>query len=486
MDSVGTKNNHATHQDTHRYTESGTTSGTTLMSVLCPRQRTNCAVSICTIILSVLSQTAANTAPDPGGVTTYTHGENTCIKCKPGTFLHKHCSRNFTFSVCHRCPPQHFQTHHTQATRCAPCHAYCLHDQNMVQVQGCSATHDVLCECREGYFQQTRGVGHPQIRHCSPYTPCQPGQVIVKTGTKESDQECGHCASGYFVEGGNCKQCSLCDVNSTVLNRCTHTTDTVCSEPNAAQAEDEDGMPPEQYEHHRTTNNLSVIIPIGVLLCVSLSILTALCFFCKRHSRNIYLTKEKNNSAMPLLLVSPAAGHSQSATAHSSQEPAPPSQETVPPLPETALLLNTTQTHSTRVRRRSSLNVLPLQTSRRPSVYLELKDPPSWTGPIFKILCTHLTGNWKMFMRNLPGDEDYKSSIDARCEQICDEVRNNVPEQIYTALREWTQANVYPDVSVESILTSLETIRDAEDLRKRVSDVALKLNENYSKECKAE
>ncbi|XP_046564749.1 uncharacterized protein LOC124273516 [Haliotis rubra] len=328
-----------------------------------------------------------------------------------------------------------------------------------------------------------RGVGHAGIRYCSPYTPCQPGQVIVKTGTKESDQECGHCASGYFVEGGNCKQCSFCGENSTVLSRCTHNTDTVCSEPDVVQSEEKDDILQEQYEHHKTTNNLSVLIPIGVLVCVSLSILAALCFFCKRHSRNSYLTKDKTNSAVPLLLVSPPQ-----ATCPPTHEtvPAPPPQETVPPLPETGLSLNTTQMQGRRVRRRSSIKVFPLQTSRRPSVYLELKDPSSWTGPIFKILCAHLTGNWKMFMRNLPGDEDYKSSIDARCEQICDEVRNNVPEQIYTALREWSQANVHPDVSVESILTSLETIRDAEDLRKRVSEAALKLNENHSKDCKAE
>ncbi|XP_046570709.1 tumor necrosis factor receptor superfamily member 6B-like [Haliotis rubra] len=337
MDSVETRNNHVIHKDTHRHTEPGTT----LMSVLCPGHRTSCAVSICMIILltSLLLQTAANTAPDPGGLTTYTHGENTCIKCKPGTFLYKHCSANFTFSVCHRCPPQHFQTHHTQATRCAPCHAYCLHDRNMVQVQGCSATHDVLCECRDGYFQQTQGVGHAGIRYCSPYTPCQPGQVIVKTGTKESDQECGHCASGYFVEGGNCKQCSFCGENSTVLSRCTHNTDTVCSEPDVVQSEEKDDILQEQYEHHKTTNNLSVLIPIGVLVCVSLSILAALCFLWKRHSRNSYLTKDKTSSADPLLLVSPP----QTTGPPPQETDAPPPQETVRPLPETGLLLNTTQ-----------------------------------------------------------------------------------------------------------------------------------------------
>ncbi|XP_048247963.1 uncharacterized protein LOC124152870 [Haliotis rufescens] len=443
-------------QGTRRHTEQGTTR----MLMLYPRRGPGAAVGIyVTLLLTTTSllQTAAIPAPVSDRLTTYTHGENICLKCKPGTFLHSHCSRNFTFSVCHRCPPQHFQTYHTQATRCAPCHAHCLHDRNMVQVQGCSATHDMLCECREGYFEQKQGVGYAEIRHCSTYTPCQPGQVVVKKGTKVSDQECGHCASGFYFQGGNCKQCTLCSDNSTVLKHCSHNENTICSELDVVHVEDEVGILPKHDDRHKATNNLSVLIPTGVLVCVFVSVLAALCFLCRRRRRNIY----SSNSALPLLGVS-----------------SPQATTRVP----TPTANSGTTTQAIGLRRRSSL--IPLQTSRRSSIYLGLKEPTSWTEPIFKILCTHLTGNWKMFMRHLPGDEEYKSSVDARCEQICDEVRNNVPEQIYTALREWTQACVWPNVSVESVLASLESMQDTEDLWKRVSDAAMRLNETIPEENK--
>ncbi|XP_046328793.1 uncharacterized protein LOC124112710 [Haliotis rufescens] len=435
--------------------------GTAVRSALCPSSRVRFIMIYALLI--VLAQTPTTSAPptpdnDSDHLTTYLHNGHTCVKCKPGTFLTDHCTSNFKSSECASCPPDHFQTHYTRARWCQPCHAHCLHDDNMIEVKGCSATEDLACKCKEGYYEERLANGHSLIRTCFPYTPCVPGQIVVKNGTDFADQECGFCGSGHFAKGDNCVTCSSCSGNTTVLRPCDVTADVVCSTIQHVNETDVD-LPDEAGD---TTIVILSSIAIGIFVCGASVILIVVMIFkrkCRVQNDDSIVQTDKSN--VPLLVVKTPA-----ATATSQSTP-----------PVTAEEARKALVKRQRSRTLSESSVVSASTQ----IYFpSLQDPDSWTGHIFPILCKHLTGNWKMFMRNLPGDEEYASCIDARCDQICDDIRNDTQEQIYKALREWKQAHDWPIMSVESILCSLQTIGGCEVMQKNIFDKGLKLDQKNS------
>ncbi|XP_046564757.1 tumor necrosis factor receptor superfamily member 1A-like isoform X2 [Haliotis rubra] len=468
-----------------RYTEHPTSQqseqGTALTLMLCPVSGFVIVCVICTIVLAQIQPTSAIPVPDDerdDHLTTYLHNGHTCFKCEPGTHLLRHCTSNFNLSVCVPCTPGHFQTHYTRAKRCEPCHTHCLHDDNMIGVKACSATEDLVCKCREGFYEHE--IGHGIIRTCFPYTPCEPGQIVVKKGTDFIDQECGFCEPGLFAKGDNCVPCSSCSGNTTVLQPCDVTADTVCSK--VQQVNDTGVEVPDEVENDTDTVKL-VSIAAGIFGCGgSIILIVVIIFKRKRPPQNDDSIIQTDKSNVPLLVVRPPATATSTttppATATSTTTPSATATSTTAS-PVTADDVRKASVKRQRSRTLSDSSVVSASTQ---IYFSSLQDPDTWTRQIFPILQNHLTGNWKMFMRNLPGDEDYVSSIDARCEQICDDVRNDVREQIYTALREWKQAHDWPIMSVESILCSLQFIDGCEIMREKISKKATKLDEKQSEQ----
>ncbi|XP_067658967.1 tumor necrosis factor receptor superfamily member 5-like [Haliotis asinina] len=451
------------HKYTAHHTPQQSEQGTAPNMVLCPGAGFFMVCTFCTIVLAQIPPTSAIPVQEngrDGHLTTYLHNGLTCFKCEPGTHLVRHCTSNFNMSVCAPCPLGQFQTHYTRAKRCEPCHTHCLHDDNMIGVKLCSATEDLVCKCREGYYEHRVEIGHAVIRTCVPYSTCELGQIVVKKGTDFADQECGICEPGFYAKGDNCLPCSSCRGNTTVLQPCDVRADTVCS---TDQQVNSTGVErPDEVDDDTDAVKL-VSIAIGILMCGGSIILIAVFLKRKRRQQNDDNTVQTDKSNVPLLVV-----RTPPATATSTSTP-----------PVTAEDVRKASVKRQRSRTLSDSSVVSASTQ---IYFFSLQDPDAWTGDIFPILQKHLTGNWKMFMRHLPGDEEYASCIDARCEQICDDIRNDMQEQIYRALREWEHAHHWPIVSVESVLCALQTIGGCETMREKIFKKATRLDERHSEQ----
>ena len=62
--------------------------------------------------------------------------------------------------------------------RCAECTKQCL-DPNALVDRPCSATADMECRCKDGYYNHSKGSGEWM---CIPHSKCGPGKEPLQNG----------------------------------------------------------------------------------------------------------------------------------------------------------------------------------------------------------------------------------------------------------------------------------------------------------------
>ncbi|XP_010212254.1 PREDICTED: tumor necrosis factor receptor superfamily member 6B [Tinamus guttatus] len=97
-----------------------------------------------------------------------TDAKVTCQQCPPGTFVAQHCS-SARPTVCAPCPDLHYTQYWNYLERCRYCNVIC--EEKQVEVQQCNATHNRVCQCREGYFAENE--------FCIPHSECPPGSGVI-------------------------------------------------------------------------------------------------------------------------------------------------------------------------------------------------------------------------------------------------------------------------------------------------------------------
>ncbi|XP_041275766.1 tumor necrosis factor receptor superfamily member 21 isoform X1 [Onychostruthus taczanowskii] len=154
-----------------------------------------------------------------------TNEELTCDKCPAGTYVSKHCTKS-TLRECSPCPDGTFTKHENGIERCHPCRKPC--ELPMIEKTHCTALTDRECTCLSGTFQTNDT--------CIPYTVCPVGWGVRKKGTETEDVRCKPCPRGTFSDVPSsvmkCKPYTDCfGKNMVVIKPGTKESDNVCGSP---------------------------------------------------------------------------------------------------------------------------------------------------------------------------------------------------------------------------------------------------------------
>ncbi|XP_048247962.1 uncharacterized protein LOC124152869 [Haliotis rufescens] len=284
---------------------------------------------------------------------------------------------------------------------------------------------------------------------CKAYTTCPEGQVVLRNGTSISDTECGHCPDGQFYRKGQCAVCSSCtERNLTQVSPCTATADAQCGQH---QLTDTTKASTEVVTRHDLHPNdgadiTTIVIPVVCLLAIAVTI---------------------------FLLVLRLTGQRGKTTIHSDDSP----------LIQRAFLTNPNSS-----RKQRTLSGSSITSVRSESIFPDMPDKDVWRNEVFTLLSSRLGTDWKRFMRKLPGNKDYHSTINSRCDQIQLEEANDVREQIYKALNEWSLSNEDDYVKIDSVLDTLYDMFESDqtlynDVRILSCRLATREKTNTSEEC---
>lgn len=146
----------------------------------------------------------------------------TCDKCPAGTYVSDHCT-NTSLRVCSSCPAGTFTRHENGIERCHDCSQPC--PWPMIERLPCAALTDRECICPPGMYQ-SNGT-------CAPHTVCPVGWGVRKKGTENENVRCKQCARGTFSDVPSsvmkCKAHTDClGQNLVVVKPGTKETDNVC------------------------------------------------------------------------------------------------------------------------------------------------------------------------------------------------------------------------------------------------------------------
>uniref|UniRef100_A0A8B9GBT4 Tumor necrosis factor receptor superfamily member 21 n=1 Tax=Amazona collaria TaxID=241587 RepID=A0A8B9GBT4_9PSIT len=154
-----------------------------------------------------------------------TNKELICDKCPAGTYVSKHCTKS-TLRECSPCPDGTFTKHENGIERCHPCRKPC--ELPMIEKTHCTALTDRECTCLSGTFQTNDT--------CVPYTVCPVGWGVRKKGTETEDVRCKPCPRGTFSDVPSsvmkCKTYTDCfGKNMVIIKPGTKESDNVCGSP---------------------------------------------------------------------------------------------------------------------------------------------------------------------------------------------------------------------------------------------------------------
>lgn len=181
------------------------------------------------LLLGFLSTTTAQLEQKTPSLTgTYRHVDRTtgqvltCDKCPAGTYVSEHCT-NTSLRVCSSCPKGTFTRHENGIERCHDCSQPC--PWPMIERLPCAALTDRECTCPPGMYQ-SNGT-------CAPHTVCPAGWGVRKKGTENEDVRCKQCARGTFSDVPSsvtkCKAHTDCLAqNLVVVKQGTKETDNIC------------------------------------------------------------------------------------------------------------------------------------------------------------------------------------------------------------------------------------------------------------------
>ncbi|XP_076472708.1 uncharacterized protein LOC143302081 isoform X2 [Babylonia areolata] len=156
-----------------------------------------------------------------------------CHKCPPGTYVDKHCVKDFTNSTCISCQNHTYMNTFNDKKGCQSCKSSC--PKNGEEVQACTATTNRQCRCDIGFHQFPIDAVDDHYE-CEPHSSCdKPGQGVKHYGNHSHNTQCEQCREGeQFVDASDpklprCRRCSACLDDSVIVANCSLSSDTVCS-----------------------------------------------------------------------------------------------------------------------------------------------------------------------------------------------------------------------------------------------------------------
>ncbi|XP_048451853.1 tumor necrosis factor receptor superfamily member 11B-like isoform X2 [Rhincodon typus] len=118
---------------------------------------------------------------------TFQHEGLTCSRCPPGQHMVQHCTKDHD-TQCAPCSASHYTQYWNYLKKCQYCNIFCKENQNVKHE--CNATHNRVCECKDGYFWE--------YEFCTKQKTCLPGYGVKTAGTPYSSTICRKCARGFF------------------------------------------------------------------------------------------------------------------------------------------------------------------------------------------------------------------------------------------------------------------------------------------------
>ncbi|XP_074845100.1 tumor necrosis factor receptor superfamily member 21 [Carettochelys insculpta] len=151
-----------------------------------------------------------------------TNKELICDKCPAGSYVSKHCTKT-TLRECSPCAHGTFTKHETGIERCHVCRKPC--ELPMVEKTPCTGFTDRECTCPSSTFQFNDT--------CFPYSVCPVGWGVRKKGTETEDVKCKPCPRGTFSDVPSsvmrCKMYMNClKKNMVVIKAGTKESDNTC------------------------------------------------------------------------------------------------------------------------------------------------------------------------------------------------------------------------------------------------------------------
>lgn len=151
----------------------------------------------------------------------------TCDKCPAGTYVSKHCTKT-TLRECSPCANGTFTQHENGIERCHLCRKPC--ELPMVERTRCTTLTDRECVCPPGQFLVNAT--------CLLYSLCPVGWGVRKKGTDTEDIRCKPCPRGTFSDVPSsflrCRTFTDCSRrNMVVIKPGTKETDNSCGLPSA-------------------------------------------------------------------------------------------------------------------------------------------------------------------------------------------------------------------------------------------------------------
>eukprot|EP00058_Branchiostoma_floridae_P015765 XP_002601253.1 hypothetical protein BRAFLDRAFT_229325 [Branchiostoma floridae] len=126
-----------------------------------------------------------------------------CAKCPRGSKMHLHGVIFLRFLAhCLPCPPGTYTEFSNYLDRCLLCER-CSEDHGMEERRTCLPNQNRRCRCMKGFFLEPPQVPGRDADMCYRHQQCQPGEGVLKEGTRRSDTSCAPCAMGMFSQGGN-------------------------------------------------------------------------------------------------------------------------------------------------------------------------------------------------------------------------------------------------------------------------------------------
>ncbi|XP_067832390.1 tumor necrosis factor receptor superfamily member 6B-like [Heptranchias perlo] len=129
----------------------------------------------------------ASTKKCMASVPTYQYGNQTCSRCPPGQHMKEHCTKDHD-TLCAPCSADHYTQFWNYIHKCQYCNNFCK--ENQYVKHDCNATHNRVCECKNGYFWK--------YEFCMKHKECLPGSGVKTAGTPYTDTICVKCPPGYF------------------------------------------------------------------------------------------------------------------------------------------------------------------------------------------------------------------------------------------------------------------------------------------------
>lgn len=151
-----------------------------------------------------------------------------CDKCPAGTYVSVHCSLT-AVRECSPCPEGTFTRGENGVEQCHRCRAPC--PVGFIGKASCTATQDRVCTCPPNSFLSQAGA-----TKCKPHSLCPQGTRVRKRGTETEDTVCKPCSKGTFSDVQSsvtrCQNHTNCQAQGLVLlKQGTRETDNVCGLP---------------------------------------------------------------------------------------------------------------------------------------------------------------------------------------------------------------------------------------------------------------